>query len=73
MAHEKTLQQPLPPGTKRSAQKGATWDSLNLLPSVLDVIANELSFASMTPVQAATIPNFLEHKDVAVEVRQSSI
>lgn len=40
---------------------------------ILDVIANDLKFEHMTPVQAATIPAFLSHKDVAVQVTQSMI
>ncbi len=46
------------------------------VPSVSDVwcvasaqAINELGFATMTPVQAATIPAFISHKDVSVEVR----
>jgi hypothetical protein len=68
MADKKNAAKQLPPGTKSSGKKGGTWDSLDLLPSVTNVIKNVLNFTSMTPVQSATIPNFLEHKDVAVEV-----
>lgn len=68
MASSAGSKQALPPGTKAIAQKGANWDSLGLLPSVLNVLQNVLHFTSMTPVQSATIPNFLGHKDVAVEV-----
>lgn len=69
MSVSKSAQRHLPPGTKSSGDKGLNWESFNLLPSVLNVVQNVLGFSSLTPVQSATIPNFLEHKDVAVEVR----
>lgn len=71
MSHETSAPKHLPPGTKSSAAKGIKWESLKLLPSVLKVLKENLNFETLTPVQSATIPNFLEHKDVAVEVRHS--
>lgn len=68
MADSKQHDQKLPPGTKSTKSKGVTWESLGLLPNVQKVITDVLQFTSLTPVQAATIPNFLTHKDVAVEV-----
>ncbi|KAL9932045.1 hypothetical protein V8E36_009106 [Tilletia maclaganii] len=45
------------------------WSSLKtpLLPWVLETITSTLNFTQMTPVQAASIPLFLSHKDVIVE------
>lgn len=45
------------------------WSKLNpnLSPWILEVI-RDMGFEQMTPVQAATIPLFLQHKDVVVEV-----
>jgi ATP-dependent RNA helicase DDX55/SPB4 len=40
--------------------------SLPLSPGVLEYVERQ-GFARMTPVQAATIPHFLAHKDVAVQ------
>ncbi|KAI6119324.1 DEAD-domain-containing protein [Pisolithus croceorrhizus] len=44
------------------------WTSLptSLTPWILDVI-NSMGFTHMTPVQASTIPLFMQHKDVVVE------
>lgn len=44
------------------------WDTLSpsLRPTTLQTIAR-LGFASMTPVQASTIPLFMSHKDVVVQ------
>ncbi|KAI6113657.1 DEAD-domain-containing protein [Pisolithus croceorrhizus] len=44
------------------------WKSLptSLTPWILDVI-NSMGFTHMTPVQASTIPLFMQHKDVVVE------
>jgi len=39
-----------------------------LSPMTLQVV-DSFGFTNMTPVQAATIPLFLQHKDVCVEVR----
>lgn len=46
------------------------WHSVKppLLPSTLATI-DDMGFRTMTPVQAATIPLFLQNKDVCVEVR----
>jgi ATP-dependent RNA helicase DDX55/SPB4 len=38
-----------------------------LTPSVLACVEKKFGFTTMTPVQAATIPLFLQNKDVAVE------
>jgi hypothetical protein len=52
------------------AQAGS-WRDLKpgLSDKLLTIIEDKLNFHSMTPVQAATLPKFLQHKDVAVEVR----
>lgn len=44
------------------------WTSLptSLTPWILDV-ANSMGYTQMTPVQASTIPLFMQHKDVVVE------
>lgn len=49
------------------------WDALNppLAQWILDA-TNSMGFARMTPVQASTIPLFMGHKDVVVEVCASS-
>lgn len=44
-----------------------TFDSLNLLSQGVLNYVKEQGFAHMTPVQAATIPQFLQHKDVAAQ------
>jgi len=46
--------------------KPRKFSSLNVRPSILNGLSRE-GFEVMTPVQAATIPLFLSHKDVAVE------
>jgi ATP-dependent RNA helicase DDX55/SPB4 len=45
------------------------WDALTppLAEWILDAIAT-MGFSKMTPVQASTIPHFMGHKDVVVEV-----
>ena len=43
------------------------FSELGLLPSTLAVLHDMLGFRAMTPVQAATLPLFLGHKDVVVE------
>ena len=60
---------PLPPGTKSTSTK-IGWDTLDppLSESTLDVIKNKLNYTNLTPVQVATLPEFLKYKDVAVEV-----
>ena len=52
-----------PPGTSRA------WDSLqpSLSEWVQDAVLS-MGFHRMTPVQASTIPLFMAHKDVVVEV-----
>jgi hypothetical protein len=49
-----------------------SWRGLEppLSPKILEIIEETLKFHNMTPVQAATLPKFLQHKDVAVEVRR---
>ena len=46
-----------------------SWERVapQLSSAVLTALTHDLGFASMTPVQAATIPLLLTHKDVAVE------
>ncbi len=46
------------------------WSSLNppLRPSIAAVIKERFGFETMTPVQAATIPLLMTHKDVSVQV-----
>ena len=46
--------------------EGTSWASLSLSQSTLNTL-ERLQFTSMTPVQAATIPLFLDRKDVAAE------
>eukprot|EP01051_Picozoa_sp_SAG22_P003083 SAG22_NODE_145_length_17656_cov_33.457367_12_plen_566_part_00 len=50
------------------------WARLNppLCSAVLTALTEDFGFAAMTPVQAATIPLLLTHKDVAVEARTGS-
>lgn len=44
------------------------WNDLNIpLHSEIKTAINSLNFATMTPVQAATIPLLLTNKDVAAE------
>lgn len=61
----------LPPGTKATSKEGASWKSLNINGMILHVLVDVLGFENMTPVQAVTIPHFIQNKDVAVEVRIS--
>lgn len=42
------------------------WEDHNLDPAILEGI-RALGFAQMTPVQAAAIPAFINHKDVSVQ------
>jgi len=49
-----------------------SFDGLGLKEEVLGIIRDKFRFAQMTPVQAATLPKFLQHKDVAVEVHNSA-
>lgn len=69
MAAPKPAPSVLPPGTRASRESGADWVSLKLAEPILKVIEEVLKFDALTPVQSATIPHFLDHKDVAVEVR----
>ena len=48
-----------------------SWAQLSpgLSDAVGTALVQDLGFTAMTPVQAATIPLLLTHKDVAVEVR----
>lgn len=50
------------------------WKNLQpaLSEPIMRVLTERLGFTQMTPVQAATLPKFLQHKDVAVEVRPYS-
>ncbi len=47
-----------------------TWEALTppLADWILDAVSS-LGFKRMTPVQASTIPLFMAHKDVVVEVK----
>jgi ATP-dependent RNA helicase DDX55/SPB4 len=55
-------------GTKKKPPP-RTWDSIEpaLSPWILEAVS-ALGFAKMTPVQASTLPLFLGHMDVVVEV-----
>ena len=50
------------------------WEDVRpaLSESVLSVIRSHFRFALMTPVQTATIPLFLSHKDVVVQASTGS-
>lgn len=50
------------------------WEILNpsLSPWLLDAVS-AMGFNRMTPVQASTIPLFMTHKDVVVEVSNDNI
>ncbi|UYV68982.1 DDX55 [Cordylochernes scorpioides] len=51
-----------------ASQKGnQSWECLDIEPTILRAIQEEFGFTEMTPVQATSIPQFLAHKDVAVE------
>lgn len=43
------------------------WTSLRLTPWIQESLSTTLGFEEMTPVQASTIPLFMQHKDVVVE------
>lgn len=50
-----------------TAANAGPWTAVEKLsPTTLDVLST-LGFSQMTPVQAAAIPLFLSHKDVAAE------
>ncbi|KAF4977148.1 hypothetical protein FZEAL_6291 [Fusarium zealandicum] len=53
---------------KEKKRSPRAWDALTppLAEWILDAVAT-MGFAQMTPVQAATLPHFLTHKDVVVE------
>ncbi|GAA5849052.1 hypothetical protein JCM3766R1_002281, partial [Sporobolomyces carnicolor] len=45
------------------------WSKVNpALTSWVSDVIRDLGFEQMTPVQASTIPLFMQHKDVVVEV-----
>ena len=55
--------------TKISSSSSRAWEALtpSLAEWILDAVAS-MGFKRMTPVQASTIPLFMAHKDVVVEV-----
>lgn len=57
------------PLVKAPSDSSRSWNILNppLADWVLDAVSS-MGFAKMTPVQASTIPLFMGHKDVVVEV-----
>ena len=63
------------PETAKAGPKAATssssraWEALTppVAGWILDAVAS-MGFSRMTPVQASTIPLFMAHKDVVVEV-----
>jgi ATP-dependent RNA helicase DDX55/SPB4 len=57
------------PGKVASKKDPRAWASLTpSLPEwILDAVST-MGFSRMTPVQAATMPHFMGHKDVVVEV-----
>ena len=64
------------PESKLHPPKGASraWQALtpSLSEWILDAVST-MGFTRMTPVQASTIPLFMGHKDVVVEVIQALI
>lgn len=61
------------PGKVAAGKKNPrAWDGLSPgLPDwILDAVSS-MGFTQMTPVQAATIPQFMGNKDVVVEVKPS--
>ena len=52
-----------------SSSANRAWDALTppLAEWILDAVSS-MGFRRMTPVQASTIPLFMSHKDVVVEV-----
>ena len=58
--------------TKSSSSRA--WEALTppLAEWILDAMSS-MGFGRMTPVQASTIPLFMTHKDVVVEVRWSLV
>lgn len=61
---------------KKVAKKKSprAWDGLSppLADWILDAVGS-MGFTQMTPVQAATIPQFMGNKDVVVEVRNTQL
>ncbi len=57
----------VPSGT--STSNARHWSTLKpaLRPSIVHVLATRFGFGAMTPVQAATIPLLMTHKDVCVQ------
>lgn len=60
------------PGTKSQPSKESfsrAWEALTpaLAEWIIDAVSS-MGFKRMTPVQASTIPLFMTHKDVVVEV-----
>ena len=66
---ERMSSTPLPIDTSK-AHSSRTWETLtpSLAEWILDAVSS-MGFKRMTPVQASTIPLFMTHKDVVVEVR----
>ena len=59
------------PSQSSKPQSTRAWDALTppLAEWILDAVSS-MGFQRMTPVQASTIPLFMAHKDVVVEVRK---
>lgn len=55
-------------------QSTRAWEALTppLAEWILDAVSS-MGFKRMTPVQASTIPLFMAHKDVVVEVREEAV
>lgn len=69
------------PGTKSQPSKASSkapssraWDALTpaLAEWIIDAVSS-MGFKRMTPVQASTIPLFMTHKDVVVEVNTCTL
>ena len=58
------------PSQSSKPQSARAWEALTppLAEWILDAVSS-MGFKRMTPVQASTIPLFMAHKDVVVEVR----
>ena len=64
------------PGSKSQPSKASSsraWEALipGLAEWIIDAVSS-MGFKRMTPVQASTIPLFMTHKDVVVEVITAS-
>lgn len=59
------------PSQSSKPQSTRAWEALTppLAEWILDAVSS-MGFKRMTPVQASTIPLFMAHKDVVVEVRE---